>query len=217
MNRKPIIYLSVFVLGVFILAGCSSTYYKTMESFGIEKRDILVDRVEEARDAQDEASEQFADALDQFRSVVAFDGGDLEEVYDRLNTEYERSEAEAEQVSDRVDSVESVAEDLFAEWQKELDQYTRADLRRNSESLLRDTRGRYKQMMQAMRRAERSMEPVLEAFRDQVLVLKHNLNAQAIGSLRNELGSIERDTARLISEMQKAIAEADAFIQSMDS
>jgi hypothetical protein len=217
MIRKSVISMSVLTLAVLSLAGCSSTYYKTMESFGIEKRDILVDRVEEARDAQDEASEQFADALEQFRSVVAFDGGDLEEVYDRLNAEYERSEAEAAQVSDRVDSVESVAEDLFAEWQKELDQYTRADLRRNSESLLRDTRSRYQQMMKAMRRAERSMKPVLEAFRDQVLVLKHNLNAQAIGSLRNELGSIERDTARLISEMQKAIAEADAFIQSMDS
>ncbi|MBT8048505.1 MAG: DUF2959 domain-containing protein [Xanthomonadales bacterium] len=207
---------TVLILPLLLMAGCSSTYYKTMEGFGIEKRDILVDRVEEARDAQDDASEQFADALEQFRSVVAFDGGDLEEVYDRLNAEFERSQAEAEQVSDRVDAVESVAEDLFKEWQKELDEYTRADLRRNSESLLRDTRGRYQQMMKAMRRAEDSMEPVLEAFQDQVLVLKHNLNAQAIGSLRNELGSIERDTARLISEMQKAIAEADSFIQSMN-
>jgi ElaB/YqjD/DUF883 family membrane-anchored ribosome-binding protein len=181
----------------------------------VEKRDILVDRVEEAREAQDEASEQFADALEQFRSVVAFDGGDLEEVYDRLNTEYKKSQAEAEEVSDRINAVESVAEDLFAEWQKELGEYTRADLRRNSESLLRDTRGRYQKMMKAMRRAETSMDPVLEAFQDQVLVLKHNLNAKAIGALGKELGSIERDTARLISEMQKAIAEADSFIESM--
>lgn len=198
------------------LSACSGTYYKTMENFGIEKRDILVDRVEEARDAQDEASEQFADALEQFRSVVNFDGGDLEEVYDRLNTEYERSRSEAGEVSDRIDSVESVAEDLFDEWQKELDEYTRADLRRNSENLLRDTRRRYEQMMKAMRRAEGTMDPVLEAFQDQVLALKHNLNARAIGALRNELDGIERDTARLISEMQKAISEADAFIQSMD-
>lgn len=197
------------------LSACSSTYYKTMESFGLEKRDILVDRVEEARDAQDDASEQFADALEQFRSVVAFDGGDLEQVYDRLNNEYERSQAEAEDVSERINAVESVAEDLFSEWQAELDEYSRADLRRNSETLLKDTRGRYSQMMKAMRRAEGSMAPVLEAFHDQVLVLKHNLNAKAIGALGKELGSIERDTERLISEMQKAIAEADSFIQSM--
>ena len=199
-----------------ILTACSGTYYKTMESFGLEKRDILVDRVEDARDAQEEASEQFASALDQFRSVVAFDGGDLEKVYDRLNSEYERSRDDAAAVSERIDEVESVAEDLFEEWQRELNEFSRADLRRNSESLLRDTQRRYEQMMAAMRRAERSMDPVLESFQDQVLMLKHNLNARAIGALKNELGSIEKETARLITDMQNAIAEADTFIRSME-
>ena len=216
MSQKSIIFAgSVLVLA--LLGGCSSAYYKTMESMGIEKRDILVDRVEEARDAQDSASEQFASALDQFRATVNFDGGDLEEVYDRLNSEYESSSAEAEDVSEHIDAVESVAEDLFNEWEQELDQYSKADMRRTSASLLKDTRTRYGKLMASMRRAERSMEPVLEAFQDQVLFLKHNLNARAIGALRNELDSIERDTANLIKQMQKAIAEANAFIDSMKS
>ena len=186
-----------------------------MEKLGFEKREIMIDRVEDARDAQDEASEQFASALEQFRSIVNFDGGDLEELYDDLNGEYERSLSRAEAVSERIDEVESVAKALFKEWEKELDEYSRADMRRESKTLLDDTRNRYAQMMAAMRRAENTMEPVLEAFQDQVLFLKHNLNARAIGSLRNELTDIERDTDRLVREMQKAIAEADTFIQSM--
>ena len=88
-------------------------------------------------------------------------------------------------------------------------------MRRNSEKMLRDTRTRFTQMMTAMRRAEQSMDPVLEAFQDQVLYLKHNLNARAIGALKGELASIERDTAQLIANMQSAIDEADAFIRSM--
>lgn len=216
MQIKPM-YLAGSILMLTLLGACSSAYYKTMEGLGIEKRDILVDRVEDARDAQDSASEQFASALDQFRSTVNFDGGDLEETYDRLNAEYDNSVSEAEAVSERVDAVEDVAEDLFREWEKELDEYSRADLRRSSAKLLNDTQKRYKQLMATMRRAERSMEPVLEAFHDQVLVLKHNLNARAIGALRNELDSIERDTANLIAQMQKAIAEANAFIESMET
>lgn len=208
-------YLSGIIFSLVLLGACSSAYYKTMEGLGIEKRDILVDRVEEARDAQGDASEQFASALEQFRSTVNFDGGDLEKIYDRLNDEYESSISEAEQVSERIDAVEDVAGDLFKEWESELDQYSRADLRRSSAKLLSDTRKRYDKLMTTMRRAERSMEPVLEAFEDQVLFLKHNLNARAIGALRNELDSIERDTAALIAQMQKAIAEADAFIKSM--
>lgn len=210
-------YFSGAILLLALIGGCSSAYYKTMESFGVEKRDILVDRVEEARDAQDSASEQFASALEQFRATVNVDGGDLEKIYDRLNDEYEDSASEAEDVSERINAVESVAEDLFREWEQELDQYSRADLRKNSAALLKDTRNRYSNLMASMRRAERSMEPVLKAFRDQVLFLKHNLNARAIGALRNELDSIERDTANLILQMQKAIAEANAFIDSIES
>lgn len=202
------------VLPLFLF-GCSSAYYSAMEKIGYEKRDILVDRVEEARDAQDDASEQFASALDQFRATVQFDGGDLEELYDRLNSEYEDSVAEADNVRGRIDEVESVSEDLFDEWQAELGEYSSAEMRRNSEKMLRDTRTRFKQMMTAMRRAEQSMDPVLEAFQDQVLYLKHNLNARAIGALKGELESIERDTAQLIANMQKAMDEADAFIRSM--
>ena len=202
------------VLPLFLFA-CSSAYYSAMETIGYEKRDILVDRVEEARDAQDDASEQFASALDQFRATVRFDGGDLEKLYDRLNSEYEDSVAEADNVRGRIDEVESVSEDLFEEWQAELGEYSSVDMRRNSEKMLRDTRTRFKQMMTAMRRAEQSMDPVLEAFQDQVLYLKHNLNARAIGALKGELASIERDTAQLIANMQSAIDEADAFIRSM--
>ncbi len=141
-----------FFLVLVLLGGCSSAYYKTMESFGVEKRDILVDRVEEARDAQDSASEQFASALEQFRATVNFDGGDLEETYDRLNSEFESSSAEAEDVSERIDAVENVAEDLFSEWEQELEQYSRADMRRTSAKLLKDTRTRYGKLMTSMRR-----------------------------------------------------------------
>ncbi len=202
-------------MAALVLTACSSAYYETMETFGFEKRDLLVDRVEEARDAQDEASEQFTSALEQFRATVNFDGGDLEKVYDRLNAEYEDSVDRADDVRDHIDQVERVAEDLFEEWEEELEEYSSAQLKSESRSMLRDTRGRYEQLMAAMRRAEATMDPVLEAFQDQVLVLKHNLNARAIGALKGELASIERDTDRLVAEMQQSIAEADAFIASM--
>ncbi len=200
---------------VVAASACQKAYYNTMETLGFDKRDILVDRVEETRDAQASAKQQFASALDQFRSVVKVDAGELERMYDRLSKEYERSETRAEVVRERIKSVEAVADALFKEWQSELDQYSKPSLRRDSERLLKDTRARYRGLLAAMHRAEHTMEPVLASFRDQVLVLKHNLNAQAIGALRNELAAIERDTAALIAEMERAIAEADAFIKAM--
>ena len=206
------ILLSLLVVQI---TGCQTAYYKTMEKFGYHKRDILADRVRDAKESQEEAKEQFRSALEKFSSVVNFKGGELEDKYNTLNDEYEKSEEKAKDVSTRIESVESVAEDLFAEWKTELDQYTNSNLRRSSEKQLKQTRSKYTQLIGAMKRAEKKIAPVLSAFRDQVLFLKHNLNAQAVASLQGELVSIETDVAALIREMEASINEADAFIQSI--
>lgn len=206
--------LAAFVL-VALLAGCQSLQYQALETFGIEKREILADRVEEAQDAQGDAGEQFQTTLERFQAVVAFDGGNLEKLYSRLNGEYEDSVDEAANVRQRIDAVEDVAGDLFEEWESELERYSSADLRRQSRDLLGDTRARYRQMIAAMRQAERAMEPVLQAFEDQVLFLKHNLNAMAIESIKGELATIQDDTAELIASMQASIAEADRFLEAL--
>ena len=201
---------------IFLMFGCESTYYKAMETIGYHKRDIMVDRVQDARDAQEEAKEQFESALEKFSSVVGFRGGDLEEKYNQLKGEYEESVTKADAVRNRIAAVEDVAEDLFAEWQQELTQYTNSKLKQSSARKLRETKSKYAQLIAAMKRAEKKMDPVLSAFQDQVLYLKHNLNAQAIASLQSQLASIETDVARLIKEMEASIKEADAFIGSME-
>lgn len=211
-------HLALILAAMLLLAlspGCKTIYYSTMETFGYEKREILVDRVEDARDKQEDAKEQFATALEQFKSVVAFDGGDLETMYKKLDRDYQRSEKAADAVTGRIDSVESVAQALFAEWESELDEYSDPKTRATSETMLRDTQQRYERMVSAMRRAESTMEPVLSAMKDQVLFLKHNLNAQAIASIQGSAAEIEGDVENLIAEMERSIAEANAFIDQM--
>ncbi len=196
-------------------AGCQSLYYGMMEKFGKYKRDILVDRVKDARDAQQQTKEQFASALDKFRSVVNVEGGKLQEKYDLLKSELDKSESKASAVKKRINDVEDVAQALFDEWTNELDQYKNSELKTASKEKLEQTRQRYTQLIGSMKQAESKIEPVLSAFRDQVLFLKHNLNAQAIASLQSELGTMEADIDRLIMEMEKSIVEADSFIKTM--
>jgi hypothetical protein len=200
---------------MFLAAGCESAYFGAMERLGIPKRDILVDRITEAQQAQEEGQQQFVDALEQFRSVVNFDGGELQQVYDRLNAEFEASESAATRIRGRIDEVESVAEALFEEWDDELDQYSNDALRRDSEQQLRATRTRYTRLIDAMHRAEATLDPVLDGLRDNVLYLKHNLNARAVTSLSGELDTINTDVEQLIAAMQAAIAESERFIAEM--
>ncbi|HNU71180.1 MAG TPA: DUF2959 domain-containing protein [Thermodesulfobacteriota bacterium] len=200
---------------IFVTAGCGSLYYSAMESLGNPKREILVDRVESARDSQEAAKEQFQSALERFSAVLNFQGGELQEKYEELKSELDRSEERGQTVHERIAAVEDVAEALFDEWEDELDDYTNQSLRRKSEAQLRATRSTYEQLIKAMHRAESKIEPVLKPLRDQVLFLKHNLNAQAIASLKDELVVIEADVASLIRDMEASIAEANRFIEAM--
>jgi ElaB/YqjD/DUF883 family membrane-anchored ribosome-binding protein len=198
------------------LAGCQSAYYAAAEKVGFAKRDILVSRVESARDSQQDAKEEITDALSEFRKVVVVEGGQLEERYDSLSAQLGDSERAATEVRERISAVEDVAEALFTEWSEELGQYSDAALRTKSERQLRATRNRYDQLMTAMRRAESKLEPALRPLRDQVLYLKHNLNAQAIAGLKGEVAQVDAQVGRLVAELDRAIAEADRFIRELE-
>lgn len=206
----------VMLLLVAGLTACSSAYYSGLEKIGIPKRDVMVHRVEKARDTQEETKQQFKSALEQFTVMTNFDGGDLEATYNKLNGEYEASVNKAAEVSKRIADIEDVSNALFKEWEGELGQYSNATLRRNSQQKLTNTKAHYQQLVAAMRKAETKIEPVLKVFRDQVLYLKHNLNAQAIASLKGQLDTVKSDVSALVVEMEKSINEADAFIKTME-
>jgi len=210
--KRPVCTLAVVVLLGF---GCQSTYYKAWEKLGWAKRDILVDRVKDAREDEEAAKQQFQSALEQFKAVTNFEGGELEAKYKKLNKEYEACESRAADVRKRVKSVDEVAQALFDEWTKELNDYTDANLKRSSEEKLRDTQARYRQMYAAMKSAQDKMDPVLKTFKTEVLYLKHNLNAAAISSLQAQVTGIQGDVEQLIKEMEASIKEADTFISQM--
>lgn len=206
---------TLLALCLVTLASCNSIYYAAWEKLGYEKRDLLKSAVKAAREEQKEAGEEFQDALTQLQKLTGYRGGNLESAYNRFKGEYEDCEAQATAVRDQIREVDTVARDLFREWEKEIRQYESASLAADSRRKLADTRSRFEQLSSSLHAAEATMDPVLRQFRDQVLYLKHNLNAAAIGSLRGKADNIQYDIQRLLEQMNRSIAEADRFIQTL--
>ncbi len=206
-----------FVLAgaAILFSGCASTYYAAAEKLGYAKRDILVSRVEDARDAQTDAKEQFQDALTQFLALTQVEPGEIKTVYDKLNSELKTCESRAAAVRSRIKGVENVAEALFREWAAEAAMINDTDDRRESERLLRETRARADGLVRTMHVAADRMDPILVKFRDKVLLLKANLNAQAVAGLSGTARSLEADVSRLVADMEKSIREAEAFLAGM--
>ncbi len=200
---------------VFFTTGCSQIYYAGMEKVGVHKRDIMVDRVENVQDSQEDAQEEFKSALEQFGSLVTIKESDLKKAYKNFSEQYEDAKEASEDLSKDINKLEDVSLALFKEWEEEITQYQNAKLKSQSKTKLRDTKAKYKKMMQSMRKSEKSMKPILATFYDNVLTLKHSLNAQAIGALQGEFNSLKGNVNVLIGQMNTSIKESNKFIQEM--
>lgn len=220
VRANPIpIRIATLSLSLILLAtagGCSRAYYSAMEQIGQDKRDILRSRIEGGRDDQQEAQEQIKTTYERLKEAARYDGGDLEAIYERLDADYERSVDRAEDVRERIDSIETVASDLWEEWAAEIELIGRASRQRESRKMLEDTQTRYRRVIAAMKRSESKMQPVLDAFRDEVLFLKHNLNARAVASLEATAVEIEDDVQSLIRDIDASIREAERFLDELD-
>jgi hypothetical protein len=203
------------VLLMLLLTGCTATYYKTMRTLGKEKRDILVKRIKDAKKDQDETKEKLKTTMESFQALTGFQGGALEKSYKRLNSDYEDANSQANKLHDKIESIDQVSNDLFKEWQGEINQMGNAKLKAQSTTLLRNAKTRQAAYMRAMRKTEDQIAPVLAAFHDQVLFLKHNLNSRAIGSLKGTSAALQGNVADLIQSIDASSQEADKLISSL--
>lgn len=193
-----------------------TAYYQSRETLlGDHKRDLVVLQVDQACNSLKESRDQFIDALEQFKLLVHVDESPLQLRYQLLKRHYEQCKYKAEQLSQRIQAIEHVSEALFTEWETELDLYTNRLLRSRSQQQLKKSRQQYARLVKTLQIAESRIHPVLADFQDQVLSLKHNLNAYAIAALRNDFIEIGLDISKLVAVMERTIIEASQFVSDL--
>lgn len=217
ISRRWVLRYVAAVAPLIVLVGCTSSYYKAMKTFGKEKRDILVSRVKDSKKDQQQAKEQIKTTMESFQALTGFQGGALEKNYKKLNSEYEKAADSAQKLHNRIDSIDQVSNDLFKEWQKEIDGMENKKLKAQSAVMLRQSRLSEANYIKSMRQTEARMTPVITAFHDQVTFLKHNLNARAIGSLKGTSAKMSTDVDVLMVSLDGSMAQADALINSLNA
>jgi hypothetical protein len=217
VSRRSIVRGAMGMIPLCLFVGCTSSYYKAMKTFGKEKRDILVSRVKDSKKDQQQAKEQIKTTMESFQALTGFQGGQLEKSYKKLNGDYEKAADAAQKLHNRIDSIDQVSNDLFKEWQKEIDGMENKKLKAQSATMLRQSRLNEANYVKSMRQTEARMTPVITAFRDQVTFLKHNLNARAIGSLKGTSAKMSTDVDVLIVSLDSSMAQADSLINSLNA
>ena len=200
------------------LTGCGVTdkaYYSLWEQFGYEKRDLLVSQVTDAREQQEDTREQFSSALEEFRATFDSEENQLSKAYDALQSNYDDCQSEAVSLREEIAKVKDISTDLFKEWDGEIEEQTNASFKASMAKQKEATVVSYNAMVAKMDEAAATMDPVLQAFNERLLFLKSSMNAQALATLQENADELVGDIEGLISEMNKSIAEADAFIDEM--
>lgn len=206
--------LIMFTLATAV-SSCSTIYYSFWETFGTEKRELLRDNIKKSNDLQEETQTELKSALDRVRSEYKFDEGELESTYDKLASDYDRITRRSESLTARIDKVEEIATDLFAEWKTEAGEISNKKYKRESLKKRDQTIAKFDVLLKSMRKVEASLKPFLVTFNDQVLFLKHNLNAKSLGAFRSEFNSIEKELNQLSQSIKKSSKEAEDFISEL--
>ncbi len=215
MSQSSISSYAFSLITRYLSKSIRKVYYSTRESIGEHKREIVVQQVGNACKSLQETKEEFEDTLERFKSLVTVNDTSLEHKYHLLNRQYQFCCSRSEAVSHRIQAIQEVSEALFNEWEGELSEYSNRSLRNSSKLQLKSAKQNYARLIKSMQKAEAKMQPVLAAFKDQVLYLKHNLNSRAIAALQHEFIEMSVDISQLIYAMEQTIEEANQFFSTL--
>lgn len=210
----------LLALAAFAATGCRSTYYKTMEGFGREKREILASRLEDAADVMQAARDELRVGRDELDAAGALRGDERRERerrYDRLRRATEGARRHADGLRDEVAGAERVGNDLFKEWREEAERLSDPALRASSAANLEATKERYLELVALLHRAQRALGAVIEPLEERTLAVKHALTAPAdAAATLPPATQLDGDLRQVLTDLDAAIAEARSFRNSLE-
>ncbi len=201
---------------LLLLSGCASTYLSVWETLGFQRRDLLVARVENAREGADASVAAFERVLDDMMPIAMRDAPVADTRFAALDAAFRDAQDSARRLSSEIEQVETVSQGLFLEWESELAKSRDSDHKRNEQRELATSRQAYNTLIGQFRSAEVGFSPTLNTVRDSIRVLQRNRAEPRSQEDRNALLSLRGDVDRLASELRRAIAVANDFVRRFE-
>jgi hypothetical protein len=203
-------------LAALLLGSCQSVYYSTMSRFGVDKRDILVDRTEMAGESMSELQARIVEMARAYRDTLEIESGELRELHEQFSDSYDRAEDAAEDFHERIDDIQSVAETLFEEWKDENELIMDVELRKESNANYETAQTSYAKLVRTLRNVQTALDPLLTRYHDHVVFMKLNMNRTALAPLVKNQEALFAETSGLGKLLGSAIVETRNFAERID-
>ena len=208
--RKSLLPVFSLLLMFYMLTGYSAA--QALDSPNLQP---LLERVTQAVAAQRAAVEQFQTDRQALLALANSEEVDLKPPYRALFHAYNDSVVMVVAVSSAVANVDQTASEIFREWEEEIEVYTDAGLKAQSQANFASTQQSYENMIRSLRQSEAKLDPAVAALKANVTHFKYQLNASGLASRKPELLALEQELAGLIDMLNASIASCDAFAKSV--
>ncbi|MFT5286018.1 MAG: hypothetical protein ACI8TQ_002186 [Planctomycetota bacterium] len=212
---SKIVLSSLALASTLLLGSCQAMYLSAMETIGVDKREIMFERIEDASDAAVISSQRIDEAYQIYRGMIFEEAGDLYEAHDLLTFFLELCHDGAEDYQERIEKIQAVATPMFEEWKAESGEIHDDELRRKGRTNFTKAVTQYEQLMRAMRDVDADTTPLLNRFRDHVLFMKINLNTNAWDPLRKHDVDFANELSMLTRRMDVVQERIEKFLNTV--
>jgi len=229
LNKVIGLLIIIVVVSLGLPLKFPTVEYLFRDLAGQEKREIFALAMAKADDQQVKTKKEFQDALGALRETIG-SRSDVESTkpgesqnpksevalyYDKVSSEYKQSKAAVDDLRSRINELNSQAEALFTEWQKESTSFTaNSEMQKRSLGDLRESKAKYVQVYEKLVSSLKKSEQTLTTFHTYVLAIKHRLNAQTIDDVGQEYSKLSSDISKLITEMDASIQSTQEYLDN---
>ena len=196
-----------------VLAGLTACKGSSKQMVGLRRVDDLLGRIERVHVECELSRESARIALDTLHAVVAL-GTDAMASYAELVDALEVSEERAEALRAVIKPMDRAAEQVFEQWNSDLNSFTRAEMRKRSRDRMLDTRERYDAIITAAEPAREAYEELNAGLRDCVLFLGHDFNANAVAEIESDVLALTQLASELDERLEECREAAWEYLQT---
>ncbi len=190
---------------------------------GPAKVEELVTWVERMHVETELTRQRTDEVVEALRDLVAPDSSvDPAQAYATYLEAIERVDEQTTRLRDTYEPMQKASGPVFAQWQKDLDQFHSDSLRNRSEERLAATKGRFEAIVAAAGPALQQADELLKSFRDHALFLGHDFNAASLAAIEQDLvavtdlaGQVDRGLAESMAASQDYVENAAPPLRAM--
>ena len=182
---------------------------------GVKQVQQLVKKAGSTAEAITQAKLQFQKTMDVYNAVLADDAKDRKALYKKLQGEMETTEKRRADVLRADDEMKTDADIVFKSWADSTGAIASPDLKKRSEERLAKTKERCAQIQAAGHRVGEAYLPFMSTLKDQVTYLGHDLNAEAVASLKKDAAKVNAQAQEVTKRVDEAVATINASIGAL--